>query len=59
MFLQYILQKHSFTHTAVHTLSPNHPTPCTSVFAPEAGGDRGIDVYGLTIKNNTKNIWAH
>lgn len=47
MFLHDIVQKHS------HTQQYSHSTHLLSVHvcAP-AGGDRGIDVYGLTRENN-------
>lgn len=48
MFLQDIVQNTPL-HSHLYTLSPN-PPPTVHVSAPETGGHRGIDVYGLTLK---------
>lgn len=55
MFLQDIVQNAPF-HSHLYTLSPN-PPPTVQVSAPETGGDRGIDVYGLTLK--TTKTYGH
>lgn len=54
VFTVYCTKMHLYTHNCTHTQSKIILLPVHVSLLLETGGDRGIDVYGLTIENNKK-----
>lgn len=58
VFTVYCTKSHLYTHNCTHTQSKIIPLPVHVSLLLGTGGDRGIDVYGLTIENN-KRTYGH